>query len=302
MKNSATSVTRRMDTLAQNAKRLFFKNLIHPDSPIHIADSLFTDSNKTQPHHHDFYECYLVKKGSLVEYRKGSKNIYHYRSLVLVPPSACHCFSNSTEFKDTLITNVAFPSAFLREAHRFLNNPELQKRSSDGFALRDVPILLWERTCRHIEQLQNNTVLGFREKESLFKAVLIDIITEQIIQTSMADTKGLPGWLKETCDKIQTPENLREGLKRFIALSGRTQEHLTRTLKKETGKTPTEYINQYRLKNIATALSSTNRDVTTLAYQSGYNNLSYFNALFKKAYGLSPRSYRNRQGQDVVPT
>ena len=58
------------------------------------------------------------------------------------------------------------------------------------------------------------------------------------------------------------------------------------------GCTFTEYLNGYRLSSACTLLSTTDKPVLEISYETGFTNLSYFNRLFKKKYGISPRIYR----------
>ena len=64
--------------------------------------------------------------------------------------------------------------------------------------------------------------------------------------------------------------------------------------KKMTGQGFTEYLNEQRLNAAADALRSGSDTVLAIAEQCGFENLSYFNRLFKKRYEMTPREYRGR--------
>ena len=53
-----------------------------------------------------------------------------------------------------------------------------------------------------------------------------------------------------------------------------------------------EYLNYVRLKHAQTALLTTNSSITDITLEYGFNDSNYFNDLFKKVYGKSPREYR----------
>ena len=59
-----------------------------------------------------------------------------------------------------------------------------------------------------------------------------------------------------------------------------------------------EYLNQYRLNMAARQLTATDLPVTTIALESGFNNISYFNRVFKKYFGITPREFRTPDPKD----
>jgi AraC-like DNA-binding protein len=73
-----------------------------------------------------------------------------------------------------------------------------------------------------------------------------------------------------------------------LAMS-KTQLH--RKLKALTNEAPGELLRNFRLKRAAQLLSKRADSVTQVAYQVGFNNLSYFAKCFKDLYGMAPSSY-----------
>ncbi|MNO22818.1 Melibiose operon regulatory protein [compost metagenome] len=60
------------------------------------------------------------------------------------------------------------------------------------------------------------------------------------------------------------------------------------------GKSPMEYVTEYRLSMATMMLTSTNRTVSDIASSCGFNTLSYFCKLFREQCGLSPKKYREQ--------
>lgn len=67
---------------------------------------------------------------------------------------------------------------------------------------------------------------------------------------------------------------------------------LSREIKRRTGKTYTQLIQEKRLAQAAFLLRNTDRNVSDIALAVGYENISYFHRIFADAYGKSPRGYR----------
>lgn len=77
-------------------------------------------------------------------------------------------------------------------------------------------------------------------------------------------------------------------MQQSLAMS-KTQLH--RKLKALTNESPGELLRNFRLKRAAQLLAQKADTVTQIAYQVGFNNLSYFAKCFKALYGISPSSY-----------
>ena len=71
-----------------------------------------------------------------------------------------------------------------------------------------------------------------------------------------------------------------------------SQAHFMNFFKRYAGMTCVEYINRYRLSCAAAMLASTDCAVTEAALENGFRNISYFNKLFRREFGTTPREYR----------
>jgi two-component system, response regulator YesN len=65
--------------------------------------------------------------------------------------------------------------------------------------------------------------------------------------------------------------------------------------KKETGLTFTDYLTEVRIKAAKDLLRTSEKTITEIAFDVGFNNSNYFSNTFKKAAGLSAKEYRNRK-------
>ncbi|MDP6922875.1 MAG: AraC family transcriptional regulator, partial [Lutibacter sp.] len=70
-----------------------------------------------------------------------------------------------------------------------------------------------------------------------------------------------------------------------------------RYFKKATGKTFTQFVNEFRIVHATKLLAEKPTSITDICFESGFNNFSHFNKLFKKFTGKSPLKYRNEMKQ-----
>lgn len=68
--------------------------------------------------------------------------------------------------------------------------------------------------------------------------------------------------------------------------------YFMRFFKQYMNMTCVEYLNQYRMEIAAGKLSGSGESITEIALDAGFNNISYFNRVFKKSFGMTPKEYR----------
>ena len=73
-----------------------------------------------------------------------------------------------------------------------------------------------------------------------------------------------------------------------------------RYFKKVTGKTFTQFVNEFRIVHATKLLAENPTSITDICFESGFNNFSHFNKLFKKFTGKSPLKYRNEMKNLVI--
>lgn len=84
--------------------------------------------------------------------------------------------------------------------------------------------------------------------------------------------------------------------------TGVNRNKVNEILKAELGYTFSGYLNKLRLTEAARLLADKQTaTVSEIAYSVGYNNVSYFNKLFKEEYGCTPKAFRGALGQPASP-
>ena len=84
-------------------------------------------------------------------------------------------------------------------------------------------------------------------------------------------------------------------LEELAAEQGVSVSHLQKLFKQTYGVPVYHYIKEYRLEQAAVELVRTQRSITEIAQNAGYDNASKFTESFKKRYGATPSQYRAKE-------
>lgn len=109
-------------------------------------------------------------------------------------------------------------------------------------------------------------------------------------QTTLHNHSRLAFIVEFIRQNLQTPLTV-EQLSKKACMS---QTHFFRSFKNETGISPIDFINVERIKLAKNMLANPAKSVTDVCYASGFNNLSYFTKIFKRATNLTPSEYRQK--------
>lgn len=81
-------------------------------------------------------------------------------------------------------------------------------------------------------------------------------------------------------------------LEEISKLVGMTEVSFSRFIKKRTGKTFIDSLNEIRIGHASRLLIDTTHTIAEISYQTGFNNLSYFNRIFKVRNHCTPKEFR----------
>ena len=120
----------------------------------------------------------------------------------------------------------------------------------------------------------------------------VSLFLEQEEKMDKLINSEIPSWLSELLLNMSKIENLQEGYERMCELAPCSPSHLCRLMKQISGKTPTQYINQERLKYAVYLLAQTDREILDICECCGFSNVSHFYHLFREQFGVSPAKFR----------
>ena len=256
---------------------------------------VYSDTEFFRPHFHDYYELFLLLDGKATHLVNGKEIPVSRGALDFIRPRDTHDYivRDGTKFS---MLNITFTTATAEELFSFL---------SEGFAssslLRaDLPpqIALTESELEyvlsHMTTIRTIDEHDYARLKTALRILLFRIFTRFFADFQEEQNDHVPLWLTELCETMQKNGNFTYGLSRMLELTDKTREHLARSIKKYMGMTPSEFINDLRLRMIANMLKNSNHDIADIIFESGFGNISWAYELFKKKYGMTMSEYRKR--------
>ncbi len=101
--------------------------------------------------------------------------------------------------------------------------------------------------------------------------------------------------INKVCRYIQENHEKPLDLQTLAALIYLSESAFCKFFKKTTGKTFSEYLNFIRIQAVCRALQETDKTILTIAFEKGFESLTYFNRVFKREKGISPKTFRDFQ-------
>ncbi|MFV0377834.1 MAG: AraC family transcriptional regulator [Mangrovibacterium sp.] len=250
-------------------------------------------------HFHPEYELNYIYNGS------GAKRVVGdhigeigQRELVLVGPNLYHGWENLKNSKTENLHEITiqFPSDLFSVAFLSKNvaRPisELLNHAGRGVLFSEQTILQVEKKLAALKQKRGYD--SFLEFQSLLYDLAISrdqkILTN--ISFSQKDNflnsekiKTVYNYLQQNYHKKLKVEELAERVDMTVV-------SFSRLMKQRTGKTFVDFLNELRLGFATRQLIESNKTITEVCYDCGFNNISNFNRIFKKSQGCTPSEFR----------
>lgn len=112
------------------------------------------------------------------------------------------------------------------------------------------------------------------------------------VTKSQTVIERVKSYIKKNYDK----DISRDEIANYVFLN---PDYLSRTFKKATGLSISEYLTEVRIKKSKVMLASSNIQISNIATEVGYNNMNYFSKIFKKVTGTTPVEYRKKSNSKV---
>lgn len=97
--------------------------------------------------------------------------------------------------------------------------------------------------------------------------------------------------LKQALEFMESSYNKQISLQEMADSVNMSSKYFCRFFQEMTHRSPVDYLNYYRIERASYDLLTTDQSITEVAYNSGFNDLSYFIKTFKKYKGTTPKQY-----------
>jgi AraC-like DNA-binding protein len=98
--------------------------------------------------------------------------------------------------------------------------------------------------------------------------------------------------INKVCSYIQNNYANKITLKEMADLIYVTESNFCKFFKKATGKTYSDYLNEMRIDEASRLLLHSEKTINQIAFECGFETLSYFNKVFLNKKKMTPSNYR----------
>jgi len=260
----------------------------------------FEEKGFEAPYHfHPEYELTLILDGCGKRYVGTHMDDYFPDDLLLLGSNLPHCWKkeNLAAGQNSASVVIQFHPDFM--GHDFFAKPEMEKilhlLNNSNYGIQFTG---------NIASLKNKVLDLLNESYSFRKLVLLlEILyalatTDQYILLNKQNLfAALPVTEKERMNKViaYIVENFREtiSLNQAARAASMTPQAFCKYFKKISRKTFIEAVTDYRIDYAMQELVQTNKPVTQIGFESGFNDISNFYKTFRGRLKQSPLSYRN---------
>ena len=133
-----------------------------------------------------------------------------------------------------------------------------------------------------------------RIKSSILNILAILYENDLIVRSNIENENYKVNYIKTIISYIQKNYSEKIYIKDMAKQINMNEQYFCRFFKSMIGRSPIEYLNEYRIKKIEELLINTDRKVMDICLECGFNNMGNFINVFKKFTGMSPIKYRQK--------
>jgi len=273
---------------------LHHRDILQNGTQIHLARATLTPARPKSLHDHDFFELVWVQNGKVRHHLPEGAETLTEGDVIFLRPGQPHGLQGRGDHA-LVVALCIHPDIIkgLGKRYPHLKGHLFWSTSGPAKAFRNMGQLA---ALNHQAGVLERSRCDVLAAEAFLLPLCSDLTTE-----SFPD--DIPAWLRDACHSAHDISVFQSGAAGLVAQTGKAHAHVSRSMRKHLGLTPSDYINQIRMSHAARALTTDDAPVSEIASDCGIPNMSHFHKLFRAAHGLTPLQYRQKfQRQVVQPT
>lgn len=246
-------------------------------------------------HYHPEYELTLIIKGRGRRLVGDSHEQFESGDLVLLGPDLPHTWISNEKHKGKeMAVVIQFSSNFIE---RFTELAELTSINKLLTLAKQGISFKGEITAEFVEQMKQlpkksgvERVIGILYIFQELSKMKLSVLASEYYQPLKG--KENEKRINKVCQYVQKHAVEALDIHKAATLIHLSPSAFCKFFKRMTGTTFSDYVNDIRIANVCNQLITTDMPVAEIAYGNGYETLTYFNRIFLKKKGMTPRQYR----------
>lgn len=251
----------------------------------HVARTIYRVGHSVPMHGHDFAEVCWVESGRVREDTPRGHRELGAGEATLVGPGQHHALRQTGPGPATIV-NIAISAATLDELARRYGGGAWPWRTGDEPARARLAAGDPAELARRVDAVRAGP------DDRLARDALLVDLAHRLRAGSAEVVPGAPPWLAAALARLAEPPLLAEGLPALARLSGRSREHVSRTLRAATGRRAIDVLTGLRLRWAERRLAMSDDPVGAIAAACGFAGRARFHRLFRAHAGATPLAYR----------
>ena len=260
-----------------------------------MADTFFTPFFETPWHYHSEFELVMILKGRGKRFVGNHISDYDEGSITFLGSNLPHLFrkENLNENGGSLV--IHFKEDFLGDEFKLI--PEMQKikllleKSKMG-------LHLYGNTRDRIGE-QMTVILKLKGMERLIALLSLLTALSESTEYELLSSPDVIGQNVKDNDRLNKvfdyvmshfTENIQ--IEQVAEISNMSYSGFSRYFKNRTKKTFSHFVNEIRIGHACKRLMEDDVSISTVCFESGFNNLAHFNEQFKRIIKLTPYQFK----------
>ncbi len=144
-------------------------------------------------------------------------------------------------------------------------------------------------------EIRHPSQSGSLYADSVADSLALHLLNRHVAEPRQAGLRQkLPAQtLKRSIERIEASISQGVSLEELAREARLSRSYFADAFRKTTGMAPHQYLTRRRLEKARELLNSSRLALTDIALQCGFSSQSHLSSMFRKAFGTSPRRYRN---------